>query len=142
MQVEAGMAFQPRLDARMLVRPVVVDDQMQVQIQWCLDVDQLQEADEFLMPMPRHAIANDRPIQHVQRSEPGRRAIAFVVVRLPGRDSRPERQERLSAVEGLNLTFLVDAKHQGFVGRIHIKAHHVVEFLDEALVAAELEGLD
>jgi len=142
MQVEAGMAFQPRLHARMFVRPVVVDDQMQVQVEWCLDADQLQETDKFLMAMPRHAIANDRPIQHVQRSEQVRRAIAFVVVRLPGRNSRPEGQERLSAVEGLNLTFLVDAEHQGFVGRIQIQSHHVVEFLDETLVAAELEGLD
>src|SRR5438445_13513205 len=94
------------------------------------------------MAMPRHAIANDRPIQHVQRSEQGRRAIAFVVVRLPGRNSRPEGQERLSAVEGLHLTFLVDAEHQGVVGRIQLKSYYVVEFLDETLVAAELEGLD
>jgi hypothetical protein len=41
----------------------------------------------------------------------GRRAIAFVVVRLPGRDSRPQRQERLSAVERLDLALLVDAEH-------------------------------
>ena len=142
MQVEAGMAFQPGLDARMFVRPVVVDDQMQVQIEWCLDADQLQETDKFLMAMPRHAIANDRAIEHVQRGEQGRRAIPFVVVRLPGRDSRPQRQERLSAVEGLDLTFLVDAEHQGFVWRIQIKPDHIVEFLDEALVAAELEGFD
>src|ERR1700738_5034906 len=94
------------------------------------------------MAMPRHAIANDRAIEHVQRGEQGRRAIPFVVVRLPGRDSRPQRQERLSAVEGLDLTFLVDAEHQGFVGRIQIKPDHIVEFLDEALVAAELEGFD
>lgn len=142
MQVEAGMAFQPGMDARLFVRPVVVDDQMQVQIEWCLDADQLQKTDKFLMAMPRHAIANDGAIEHVQQSEPGRRAIAFVAVRLPGRDSRPQRQERLSAVEGLDLAFLVDAEHQGFVGRIQIQSHHVVEFLDETLVAAEFEGLD
>jgi len=142
MQVEAGMASQPRLDARLFVRSVVVDDQMQVQIEWCLDVDQLQETNELLMAMPRHAIANDGAIEHVQCSEQSRRAIAFVVVRLAGRNSRPEWQERLSAVEGLDLTFLVDAEHQGFVGWVQIKPHHVVEFLDEVLVAAELEGLD
>lgn len=94
------------------------------------------------MAMSRHAIANDRAIEHVQRGKQGRCAIPFVVVRLPGRDSRPQRQERLSAVEGLNLTFLVDAENQGFVGRIQIKPDHIVEFLDEALVAAELEGFD
>ena len=34
------MAFQPRLDARMFVSPVVVDDQMQMQIERRLDIDQ------------------------------------------------------------------------------------------------------
>ena len=124
------------------MRSIVVDDKMQLQTARYLGVDQLQEANKFLMAVPRHAIANDCSIEHIQRREQGRRAIAFVVVRLPGRDSRPQRQERLSAVEGLDLTFLVDAEYQGFVGRIQIKPDHVVEFLDEAPVAAELEGFD
>ena len=78
MQVEAGMAFQPRLDARMFARPVVVDDQMQVQIECGLDADQLQETDKFLMAMPRHAIANDRPIQHVQMTGIGQKRNASI----------------------------------------------------------------
>ncbi len=41
MQVEARMAFQPRLDARVVVSPIVVDDQMQVQTERRLDLDQL-----------------------------------------------------------------------------------------------------
>src|SRR2546429_6516010 len=45
------------------------------QIEWCLDVDQLQETNELLMAMPRHAIANDGAIEHVQCREQSRRAI-------------------------------------------------------------------
>jgi len=59
------MAFQPGLDARLFVRSIVVDDQMQVQIEWCPDVDQLQEANKLLLAMPRHAIANDGAICRV-----------------------------------------------------------------------------
>ena len=48
----------------------------------------------------------------------------------------------MSAIEGLNLTFLVDAQNQGFVGRIEVKAHDIVELLDESLVATEFECFD
>ena len=64
MQMEPGMAFQPCLHASMFVSPVIVDNKMQVQIRWCLDVDQLQKPDKFLMPVPRHAIADDFAIDH------------------------------------------------------------------------------
>lgn len=69
MQLEAGMPFQPRLDARMFVRAVVVDDQMQRQLGWCCRIDALQEADEFLMPVARHTVADDLAIEHAERGK-------------------------------------------------------------------------
>lgn len=39
----------------------------------------------------------------------------------------------LSAVESLNLTFLVDTQHQGLVGGIEVKADYIIELLDEVL---------
>ena len=50
----------------MFMRSVIVDNKMQVQIRWSLDIDQLQEPDEFPMPVPRHAIAYDFAIEHAQ----------------------------------------------------------------------------
>ncbi len=47
----------------------------------------------------------------------------------------------LSSVQRLDLALLVDAQHQRLVGRIQVQAHDVAQFLDEPLVAAELEGL-
>jgi len=38
---------------------------------------------------------------------------------------------------GPEFDFLVDAEHQGFVGGFRLQSPHVVEFLDETLVAAE-----
>ena len=126
----------------MLVSSIVVDDQMEIQIERRADVDELQEADEFLVPVARHAIADHSAVEHAERGKQCGRAVAFVVVRLASWDSRAQRQQGLSPVQGLNLTFLVYAKHQGLVGRIQVQAHDVVEFLDEPLVAAELERLD
>ena len=49
--VEPRMPLQPPLDLGMLVRGVVVHDQVQVQVRRRLFVDQLQELDPLLMPM-------------------------------------------------------------------------------------------
>ena len=64
MQMESGMAFQPCLHASMFVSPVIVDNKMQVQIRWSFDIDQLQEPDEFLMPVAGHTVADDFAIDH------------------------------------------------------------------------------
>jgi hypothetical protein len=53
MQMKSGVALQPRVDAGMLVRPLVVDDEVQVQIEGRLDVDELEKPNKFLMPSPR-----------------------------------------------------------------------------------------
>jgi len=43
------------------------------------------------------------------------------------------RQPGLGAVERLDLTFLVDAEHQGFVRRVEVEADEVLHLLDELL---------
>ncbi len=69
MQLEPGMAFKPPLDLRRLVGGVVVDDQVESQVLGRRAVDLVQEADEFLMAMLLHALADDRAVEHVQRRE-------------------------------------------------------------------------
>ena len=53
------MPFQPRLHLGMLVRPVVVYDQMQGNIAGELGVDAAQESQELLMAMPLVAFTDD-----------------------------------------------------------------------------------
>ena len=42
-QVEPGMAQQPTLDKRRLVRAVIVEDQMDLEVAWNLGIDAIQE---------------------------------------------------------------------------------------------------
>lgn len=51
MQVEPWMALEPFLDDRMLVRGVVIHDQMQLQALGGLPVDLFQESQPLLMPV-------------------------------------------------------------------------------------------
>ena len=140
MEMEARMPLEPGLHAGMLVRPVVVHNQMQHALGQRLGVDLLQEPDELLMPMPRHAVADDRPIEQAQRREQGGRAVAFVIMRQRATAALLQRQARLRTIESLDLTFLVDGEDQGLVRWIKIQADHVIELLDKALVAADLRG--
>ena len=50
-EVEPRMPFEPGAHLGMLVRGVVVDDQMQVELGRGLAVDLVEEADELLMPV-------------------------------------------------------------------------------------------
>lgn len=86
----------------MLVRAAVVDNQMQAQLAGRLFVDTLEKADEFLMPVARHAVADHCAVEHAQSGKPRGGAVAFVVVSLPSRNVWAQRQHGLSAIQGLD----------------------------------------
>lgn len=138
--METRMAPEPGLDPWMRMGPVVVHDQMPVEMGPRLHVDRLEESDELLMPMPWHAIATDFPIEHAQRGEQGRGAIALIVMRYRAAAAFLQREARLRAIESLDLAFLVDGEHQGLRWGIEIESDHIVELLDELSIAAHLEG--
>src|SRR5262245_8165278 len=64
MEVEPGMPFEPGPHLRMLMRRIVVDDQVQLSAGRGFAVDLVEEADEFLMPVARHALADDPALQY------------------------------------------------------------------------------
>jgi hypothetical protein len=49
--MKSRMAMQPRLHPRMFVTPIVVHDQMKVQMRWRFDIEPLEKSDELLVPM-------------------------------------------------------------------------------------------
>ena len=67
----------------------------------------VEEANE-LVPVLLHAAADHAAVEHVERREQRRRAVALVVMRHGAAASRLQRQPRLGAVERLDLAFLVD----------------------------------
>lgn len=124
------------------VGPVVVHDQMQIEMGRGFSVDLLEEPDELLVAMPRHTVADDFPIQDAQRREQRGGAVALIVVRHGPAAAWLQGKARLRAIEGLDLAFFVDGEDQGLIRGIEIEADHIVELLDELFVAADLESLD
>src|SRR5881409_1614167 len=140
MQVKATMFGQPALHLRMLVGPVVVQDQMNVQLRWDALIDLAQELAELDVAMPGIAGAEDRPLERVQGGKQRRCAVALVVMRHRLTTPLLERQTGLRTVQRLDLRLLVDTQDHGFVRRIEVDSDHIGQLLHKALVARELEG--
>src|SRR4029077_18187864 len=65
-------------------------------------VDGLEKAEELAMPVAGHAFADDGAVEHVERREQGRGAVALVVMRHRPAAALLHRQARLGAVKGLD----------------------------------------
>jgi hypothetical protein len=62
----------------MLVDGVVVEDGMDELASRDSGLDPVQETDEFLMAVARHALADDRAVENIERETPARRMISAV----------------------------------------------------------------
>ena len=74
------MLDQPVLDRRGLVGGVVVQDQVQVQVLRDGGVDELEEPQELLVPVPAVGLGDDRAAGQVVGREQAGRAVPDVVV--------------------------------------------------------------
>src|SRR5207245_5699070 len=68
------MPFQPALDFRGLVRPVVIQHQVQFLVPGKVPVQAAQEPQEFLMAMPATALSDDFAVQYIERGEEDRKS--------------------------------------------------------------------
>jgi hypothetical protein len=82
--VEARMLDQPSLYGRMLVRGVVVRDQMERLVLGRFAIDLAQELQPLDLGVALLALTDDLPVQHVERGKQRARAIALIVVRHGG----------------------------------------------------------
>ena len=126
-----GSRRQPPLDLGVLVRRVVVQDQVDVQLRRHLPVDQAQERQELLVAVPLPAQSEHLSGGDVQGGEQRRRAVPDVVVGVAFGVAEAHRQRRLGAVERLNLRLFVHAQDHRVVGRVEVQADDVAHLLDE-----------
>ena len=109
MEVEAGVSSQPLLYFGVFVGSVGIDHQMNVQMRRYLSLDVAKKLEKFLRPMARLTLRYDLSALDVERRKQGGRAMAFVVVGYPFHIAQAQRQQRLSALQGLDLALLVYA---------------------------------
>src|SRR5271154_7243148 len=138
--MEPRMPFEPGADLGMLVRGVIVDDQVQLPPGRGLAVDLIEEADELLMAVAGHALADDLAFQHVERGEQCRRAVADVIMGHRPASAALHWQPRLGAGERLNLRLLVYPQPQRVLRRIDIKADDILDLGGKLRIVRQLES--
>ena len=139
-QGDPRVAGQPGLHRRMLVRGVVVTYHVQPHPRVGLG-DLLEEAQELLVAVARLAQLLDAAGGHLEGGEQGGGAMADVVMGGLLRQSEANREDRRGPVQRLDLALLIDADHDGLLGRIHIQAHDVADLGVQCGVGGELERL-
>src|SRR6516162_48336 len=140
MEMEALMPRQPGTDFGMLVRGVIVNDQMHFLRRRGLAVDLVEATDELLMPVAAHALADDLAVEDVEGGEQGCGAVALVIMGHRAATAALHRQPGLGAVERLDLALLIDRQHQGMLRRIDIEADDILDLGGKFRVARQLEG--
>ena len=99
----------------------------------------VEEADELLMAVALHVLADDRAVEHVERGEERRRAVPFVIMGHGAGAALLHRQAGLGAVERLDLRLLIDRQHHGMGRRIDIEPDDIEQLICERRIVGELE---
>ena len=141
MKVIARVAGEPGFDGRRFVGSVIVEHQVDVEIGRHGLFDRGQELSKFDRTMALVAAADDLARGDVEGGEQRGRAVALVVVSTPLGLPRSHRQQRLRAIERLDLRLFIDTQDQGTVGRVEVEPDNVAHLVDKQRIAGQLEGL-
>ena len=139
MHVEPRMPLEPPLHRGVLVGRIIVDDEMQGLVLGCLVINHPKEFQPLRVAMAREARGDDFPFRDIQCGKQGGGAMPLIVMRHGPTAALLQREPRLRAIKGLNVTLLIDTEDEGMRWGIQVQPHHVVEFLQEVRVLAECE---
>lgn len=128
----------PPDDFLSFVSAQIIQRDLQVFVLGCLPLDLLQEGKKLRGSGPFLDATNDFARQNIEGLQRGCCSIALVIVSATSDVSRRKRQPRLSAIERLNLGFLVNTQHQAIVWRVHIQADNVYPFIGKMRIIADL----
>ena len=109
----------------MLVRAVVVHDQMQGDLSGEFLVQSSEKPEELLVPMPLMALSDDATAQNFQGREQSGGAVAFVIMRHRPATAFLQGQAGLRTIQRLNLALLIHTQHDRLLRWIQIQAHYV-----------------
>lgn len=122
-----------------IVCPVIVHDQANIQILGRIFANGPEKFQKLATSVPSVNFADQLPGSDIQCSEQRRRSIAHVVMRSSLSYSWCERQYRLSSIQSLNLTFLVNTKNHCFHRRFHVYAYDAAGLFNEKRIGRQLK---
>ena len=141
MDVKPWTLGEPVPNERCFMRAVVVHDDVHVEVTRDFRLDQIEELAELDRAMTLMKLRDDLTGLRVERGEQRGRAVPIVVMCAALHLAGPHRQERLRAVQRLDLGFFVDAEYRRVLRRIQIQPHDVTHLFHEQRVGRQLERL-
>src|SRR5512132_3845725 len=124
-------AGEPRLYLWGFVGGIVIHDDMDIERFGDSSIDFFEEVQEFGRPVTLVAFADDEPRGDIECSKQRGRTMPHVAVRATFGYARHHRQDRLLAIECLDLALLIDAEDEGSVRRGKVKADNIAYLVDE-----------
>src|SRR5213079_2794100 len=134
-------AGEPRLNLWGFVGGIVIHDDMDIEPFGDLSIDLFEEVQELGRPVTLVAFADDEPRGDIECCKQRGRTMPHVAVRATFGYARHHRQDRLLAIECLDLALLIDAEDKGSVGRGKVKADDIAYLVDEQRIVRQLERL-
>src|SRR6476620_35340 len=107
--METRMSGKPSAHRGGFMGTVVIHHQMHIEFSGDCYIDGAQEFEELSRAMAPVQLTNHLTASHVERSKQAGGAVARVVVSAPLRDPKRKWQDRLGAIQRLDLGFLVYA---------------------------------
>src|SRR5579863_5658333 len=139
--MKAWMVHEPLLNGGMLVRAVVIQDEMNGPAAGCDPVEFLQKTEELLMPVAGMTLGDYGAGFYVEGGKQGGRSVPPVIVSPAFRKTGPERQNRLCTIQRLDLALLIDAENQRSIRRVQVPADDIADLRHKGGVCTEFEGL-
>ena len=134
-------AGEPRLDLGSFVGGIVIHDDMDIEPFRNLSIDLFEEVQELGRPVALVAFADNEARGHVECGKQRGRTMPHVAVCSAFGYARHHRQDRLFAIECLDLALLINAKDKGSVRRGKVKADDIAYLVDKQRIVRQLERL-
>jgi len=122
MHLKPRVRRQPAKHAGMLVRRVVIHDQVQGEPGRRLGIDLTQEAQVLLVAMAALALTEDRAGDQVECCKQGGGAMTDVVVSHAFHVAQAHGKQGLGAFQSLDLALFIHAQHHRLVRRVQVQA--------------------
>jgi hypothetical protein len=138
MQVEPTMPFKPFIRLSVLLRAVVVQDQVQVYLGRSFVIQSSQELEKLLMAMASVTIPDYLSCGYIQGSKQTGRPITNIIVRMPFHLSRSQWKKRLSPIQSLDLALFIHTQNQCLLWKMKIQPHNINYLRFQLLVATAI----
>src|SRR6266446_9673255 len=118
---------------------VIIQNDVDVLAQRNFAVDLLEKFQPLAMGVFLGGVSDDFALQIIQRGKEGDRAVAVVIVGLGADMPFAQWQPRLTALQSLDLAFLVTTKHHCLLGRIEVKTDDIPKLRFKVWIGRKLK---